>query len=307
MYLRRFKGEMKMPGKAKKVISELTAAGLFTALLGLACSTGVAAQTAQLRDFDSLPDWSGTWSRRGGTVFDRGTWTLNGEPADPSQPGAGVSDVGTRAHPPYNAKWEAIYQEHLALRDQGLFPDPLTRCIAHGFPRIFTALAPVEFVVRPEQVWILAEHTRATMRIYTDGSEHPPVEERWHTYFGDSVGHWEGDTLVFTTVALKGWRDRDSVLDRSGLVLSDQSHATTRIRRVQEANAQGVMEDLLLVTITLEDPEALTEPWVVEKRFYRDPPGTRIFDYECNEYNRAVVDEQGRSLILDEDGNVLEY
>lgn len=257
---------------------------------------------ADLPVFENLPDWSGTWSRRGDTVFDHGTWTLNGEPADPNSPGAGVSAPGTRANPPYNAEWEAIYQEHLDLRDAGLFPDPLTRCISHGFPRIFNALAPVEFVVRPEQTWILAEHTRATMRIYTDGTEHPLPEARWHNFYGHSVGQWEGDTLTFTTVALKGWRDGDSVLDRSGLIISDQAHATTRIRRTVENG-----EDMLLVEITLEDPLALTEPWVVEKRFYKDAPGTRIFDYECNEYNRAIVDEEGRSLILDEEGRVLEY
>ncbi len=268
----------------------------------MVCLVPAGAGAADMPAFSDLPDWSGTWSRRGGTVFDRGTWTLNGVPTDPDSPGAGVSALGTRANPPYNAEWEAIYQEHLALRDAGLFPDPLTRCISHGFPRIFNALAPVEFVVRPEQTWILAEHTRATMRIYTDGSQHPPVEERWNNFYGHSVGHWENDTLVFTTVALKGWRDHDSVLDRSGLVLSDQAHATTRIRRTRENG-----EDLLLVEITLEDPVSLTAPWVVEKRFYREPPGTRIFDYECNEYNRAIVDENGRSLILDEEGKVLNY
>jgi len=263
---------------------------------------GLPVVAADLPKFDELPDWSGTWSRRGDTVFDHGTWTLNGVPADPNSPGAGVSAPGTRANPPYNDEWEAIYREHLALRDAGLFPDPLTRCISHGFPRIFNALAPVEFVVRPEQTWILAEHTRATMRIYTDGSDHPPVDQRWHNFYGHSVGHWEGDTLVFTTVALKGWRDHDSVLDRSGLVLSDQAHATTRIRRTDEEG-----EDMLLVEITLEDPLALTEPWVVQKRFYKQAAGTRIFDYECNEYNRAIVDEEGRSLILDEEGKVLQY
>ncbi len=268
----------------------------------LACLVPAGVGAADMPAFTDLPDWSGTWSRRGGTVFDRGTWTLNGVPANPDSPGADVSAPGARANPPYNAEWEAIYREHLALRDAGLFPDPLTRCISHGFPRIFNALAPVEFVVRPEQTWILAEHTRATMRIYTDGTEHPPVDERWHNFYGHSVGHWEGDTLVFTTVALKGWRDHDSVLDRSGLVLSDQAHATTRIRRTEENG-----EDLLLVRITLEDPVSLTEPWVVDKRFYRQPAGTKIFDYECNEYNRAIVDENGRSLILDEEGNVLNY
>lgn len=271
-------------------------------VLAWACSGISQSLAADLPVFTDLPDWSGTWSRRGGTVFDRGTWTLNGKPASPTDAGADVSGLGTRANPPYTEEYEAIYREHLRLRDEGQFPDPLTRCISHGFPRIFNALAPVEFVVRPEQTWILAEHTRATMRIYTDGTDHPPPEQRWHNFYGHSVGHWDGDTLEFTTVALKGWRDQDSVLDRSGLILSDQAHATTRIRRTTENG-----EDLLLVEITLEDPLALTAPWVVEKRFYRDAPGTRIFDYECNEYNRAIVDDQGRSLILDQEGKVLRY
>lgn len=280
---------------------------LLSAVLVLAAAFNIPLQAAELPTYDSLPDWRGTWSRRGGTVFDRSSWTLNGKPASPTDPGAAVDDPNTRAHPPYTPEYEAIYTRHLALRDKGQFPDPLTRCIAHGFPRIFNVLAPVEFVVRPEQVWILAEHTRATLRIFTDGSTHPPEEERWHNLFGHSVGRWEGDTLVFSTVALKGWRDQDSVLDRSGLILSDQATATTTIRRVQESDRNGAMEDLLLVEITMEDPLALTQPWTVQKRFYKDPAGTRIFDYECNENNRALIDDQGRSLMLDADGNVITF
>ena len=275
--------------------------GLGIALALFAYTEGLSVHAAQMRDYGSLPDWSGTWARRGGASFDRSTWTLNGQPASPGS--AGVNTPGTRSHPPYNEEWEAIYTSHVALRDQGQFPDPLTRCIAHGFPRIFNMTGPVEFVVRPEQVWILAEHTRSTMRIYTDGRPH--AEVLWPNYFGDSVGHWEGDTLVFTTVGIKGWRDRDSVLDRTGLVLSDAAHATTRIRRVQEENNEGALQDLLLVELTLEDPQALTEPWIVEKRFWKLPEGTPIYDYECNENNRAVIDQDGRSLFLGPDGEVI--
>ena len=286
----------------------LTTKGMMSLGLGIvlalfACTEGLFLHAAQLRDYDSLPDWSGTWARSGGASFDRATWTMNGKPANPSIRSEGVNAPGTRSHPPYNEEWEAIYESHVELRDQGRFPDPLTRCIAHGFPRIFNVTWPVEFVVRPEQVWILAEHTRSTMRIYTDGRSHPEV--LWPNLVGDSVGHWEGDTLVFTTVGIKGWRDRDSVLDRSGLVLSDAAHATTRIRRVREENDEGVLQDLLLVEITLEDPKALTEPWTVEKRFWKQPEGTRIYDYECNENNRTVVDQDGRSLFLGPDGEVI--
>lgn len=261
------------------------------------------AQQGMLPRWEDLPDWSGTWSREPGTAFDEASWTMNGAPADARRGDASVNTPGTRAHPPYNETWEAIYQEHLRLRDLNRFPDPLTRCIAHGFPRIFNVNSPVEFVVRPEQVWILAEHTRSTMRIYTDGRAHSGYI--WPTLFGESIGHWEGDTLVFTTKGLKGWKDRDNILDRSGLVLSEDMSATTRIQKVREEK-DGVMADMLRVEITLEDPQALTEHWKVVKRFYKDPPGTMIYDYECNENNRAVVDENGRSLIVGPDGEIIE-
>ena len=154
----------------------------------------------------------------------------------------------------------------------------------------------VEFVVRPEQVWFLTENGPNIMRIYTDGRDH--LEDQWETYTGSSVGHWEGDTLVFTTIALKGSRDGDVILDRSGLVLSDASRATTRIRRV---------DDMMEVHMVFEDPKALTEPWAVTKQFRHLLEGTRVYDYGCAENNRNPSDPvTGRTLTLGPDGEVLE-
>jgi hypothetical protein len=134
------------------------------------------------------------------------------------------------------------------------------------------------------------------MRIYTDGRKH--LEDQWETYTGDSVGHWENDTLVFTTVALKGSRDGDSILDRTGLVLSDKAHATTRIRRIDDTTIEAQM--------TIEDPKAMTKPWVVTKQFRKMPAGTRLYDYGCAENNRNPVDEKsGKTLTLGPDGKPL--
>lgn len=242
----------------------------------------------QQRDLDELPDWSGAWSMQGGTVFDRATWTGGG----------GAITVGSRAHPPYNAEWEAIYTRHVELKDQFRLPDTNTICgIPAGFPRIFNLPDPYEFVVRPEQVWILTENGPNVARIYTDGRPH--LEDPWGTYTGDSVGHWEGDTLVFTTIGLKGWRDQDQILDRSGLVLSDAAHVTTRMRKTSDTTLEA--------QITIEDSEALTEPWVVTKTFGKMPAGTHLFDYGCAENNRNPVDEStGRTLILGPDGERLD-
>ena len=272
--------ERTTPGRIRK-------AALMLVVLGIGLLIVPAPSGAQRRDFDSLPDWSGVWAMVGGTIFDHATWTGGGR----------ALTHGSRAHPPYNAEWEAIYQRNLELRDQDSFPDPLTDCgIPSGFPRIFNLPDVVEFVVRPEQVWFLTENGPNLMRIYTDGRDH--LEDQWETYTGDSVGHWEGETLVFTTVALKGFRDGDVILDRSGLVLSDASHATTRIRRI---------DDMMEVQMVLEDPKALTEPWTVTKQFRHLPDGTRVYDYGCAENNRNPSDPvTGRTLTLGPDGEVLE-
>jgi len=236
---------------------------------------------------EKLPDWSGAWQMMGGTVFDAATQTGKG----------GAIDVGVREHPPYNAEWEALYQRNLEKRDQNRFPDVFTNCgVPASYPRVFNLPDPYEFVIRPEQVWILAENGPNVMRIYTDGRKH--LDEPWGTYTGDSVGHWEGDTLVFTTIGLKGNRDGDSILDRTGLVLSDQSRGTTRIRKI-DANT-------LEVVMTLEDSKALTKPWAVTKRFRKLPQGTRLYDYGCAENNRNPVDEKsGKTLLLGPDGKPL--
>jgi hypothetical protein len=158
-----------------------------------------------------------------------------------------------------------------------------------------------EFVVRPEQTWILTENGPNVLRIYTDGREHPAPEDRWPTYTGDSVGHWEGDTLVFTTLSIKHsqWPTLgDTVLDRTGLVLSDAARVTTRLRRLDEQNMEARM--------VIEDPKALTAPWNVTKTYRRQPTGTRVYDYGCAENNRNPVDtDTGQTLILGPGGEKL--
>jgi hypothetical protein len=235
-----------------------------------------------------LPDWSGTWRMEGGTVFDRATWSGGG----------GSTTVGSRAHPPYTPEYEAIYSGHVALKDRFRFPDTQSTCgIPAGFPRIFNLPDPYEFVIRPEQVWILAENGPNVARVYTDGRPH--LEEPWGTYTGDSVGRWEGDALVFTTIGVKGWRDHDQILDRSGLIISDAAHITTRMRKTSDSTIE--------IQLMIEDEKALTAPWHVTKTFSKLPAGTRVYDYGCAENNRNPVDQtNGATLMLGPNGERLD-
>lgn len=243
-----------------------------------------------IADAQSLPDWSGVWSMMGGTVFDRATQTGEGRSTTP----------GVREHPPYTVEYENKYLANLKLRDEGVLPDPNSLCgIPTGFPRIFNLPDVYEFAVTPQQVWILAENGPNVMRIYTDGREHPPVIDRWPTHTGDSVGHWEGDTLVFDTVSLHSSESGRTLLDRTGLMLSEEAHFVTRMH----INAAGNME----VQMTIEDPKALTAPWVVIKQFSRMPTGTRVYDYACNENNRNPIDpETGWTYTIGPDGRIID-
>lgn len=263
--------------------------GLLAGALCIALTSGCAPQ-GQTEAGAELPDWSGVWQMIGPTVFDGATV----EPPD-----GRAGNPGVRESPPYNGEWAALYQRHVALVAEGRFPDPNTRCgIPTGFPRILNLPDVYEFVVRPEEFWIIGENGPNIMRIYTDGRPHPEPEDIWPTYTGDSVGHWEGDTLVFDTVSLKGWSDQDTIIDRTGLVLSDAMHVVTRMRMTGDGNLEAQM--------AIDDPKALTDTWQVTKRYRRLPEGTRMYDYGCAENNRNPISDSGQTLTLGPDGQPID-
>ena len=213
-----------------------------------------------------------------GTVFDTATQTGKG----------GVVTPGVREHPPYTPEFEKIYEEHLALRDANRYPDVITNCgVPVGYPRILNLPDTYEFIVRPDIFYIVTENGPNTMRVYTDGRPLPAKEDTWGTYTGVSVGHWEGDTLVFRTIGLKGNRDNDSILDRS-----DEATVTTRMRKIDK--------NTLEAKVVIEDPKALTKPWNVTKRFGKNPKRWQfMYDYGCAENNRNPADPvTGKTLIL---------
>jgi hypothetical protein len=236
--------------------------------------------------FDKLPDWSGTWSMMGGTIFDKATQTGEG----------GAIDHGVREHPPYTPEYEKKYAEHLALRDLDRYPDTITNCgVPAGFPRIMNLPDTLEFVVRPDIFYIVAENGPNPMRVYTDGRKLPAKADTWGTYTGVSVGHWEGDTLIWKTIGLKGARDNDSHLDRTGLILSDAAEITTTMRKINDNTLEAKM--------VIEDSKALTKPWTVTKQFRKGKPGLYMYDYGCAENQRNPVDTKtGKTLILGPDG-----
>jgi hypothetical protein len=267
---------------------------LKSALAVLAVLTATASASASAlgqgvnRPYAALPDWSGLWQMNGNTVFDHAT-------VEPANGGAGVANV--REHPPYNAEWEAKYQSNIKKIAADRWPDPLTFCgVPAGFPRALNVPDTYEFVLRPEQAWILTENGPNVVRIYTDGRKHPPADEVWDTYSGDSVGHWDGDILEFDTIAMRG--EGSTIIDRTGVIHSNGLHVVTRMHKVDANTMEAQM--------TLDDPVAFTRPWTVTKRYRKLPPGTRAYDYACSENNRNLVAPSGKTLTLGSDGKPID-
>src|SRR5690606_40394542 len=98
---------------------------------------------------------------------------------------------------------------------------------------------------------------------------------------GDSIGHWEGDTLVIDTIGIS-----DALEIATGWPHSDKFHLVERI------HLDPSDPDVLVNTMRMEDPEALAEPFEVTARYRRDRYG-KLIEFQCSENDRNPVDENG--------------
>src|ERR1700674_2603193 len=111
------------------------------------------------------------------------------------------------------------------------FDDPLTQCLPIGPARgIQAGLMPFQIVQTSSVMTILFENQRTFRIIHTDGRSHP--KDLDPTWFGDSIGKWEGDTLTVDTVGLS---DR-TWLDTAGHEHSDQLHLVEKFQKIHKKN-----------------------------------------------------------------------
>ncbi|HXS80770.1 MAG TPA: hypothetical protein VN818_10815 [Gammaproteobacteria bacterium] len=154
--------------------------------------------------------------------------------------------------------------------------EPHTRCKASGTARQFQTPYGVEIVNLPEikRIFIFdigGPHTFRT--VYMDGREHPKDLEP--SYYGHSVGHWEGDTLVIDSVGF----NESFWMDRRGMPHTTQLHTIERFTRKDA--------ETITFEITVDDPGAYTAPWTggFDLGFER---GVELFEYSCQQANYAV-------------------
>jgi hypothetical protein len=241
----------------------------FFALLCLATAHAAPNSAARVRTFASLPDWTGMWQSA--------AWPVGVSGRVPGGEAQLRDSLQLIRHPPYNAEWEAKFQAGMKNTAALAAQDATLKVCSRSFPAIMEAVWVFQIVVLPEETLLIFENQQVR-HIYTDGRRHPPKEELWPTRLGDSIGHWEGDTLVVDTTA----RAPEPIAPRAWLsMLSDEAHFTERLRAVN----RNEFED----QITIEDPVALGQPWHMALEFKRVPEMNRMLPFDCSENDRNPI------------------
>ena len=244
-----------------------------TAILLLAtaaaqCATP--ANDARVAQFRRLPNWTGLWVT---AVWQVG---LSGRPAGGEQELR--ENLQLIKTPPYNPEWDSRYQA--GLHDKALMDarNATLKACTRSFPALMEAAWQFQIATLPEETLLVFENGQVR-HIYTDGRAHPVGDDLWPTPLGDSIGHWEGDTLVVDTIARLA---SEPLAPRAWVAFfSEQAHFTERIRRV-DANA---LEDQLQV----DDPVSLASPWHLTLTFRRVTEMNRMIPVDCVENERTQI------------------
>jgi hypothetical protein len=151
--------------------------------------------------------------------------------------------------------------------------NPDAHCLPLGLMQLHLHPQPRKIVQTPAVTMILYEAQAGIRSIFTDGRPLPPADVLpW--WYGYSIGHWEGDTLVVETT---GFRD-DVWLDVNGTPLTNTGKMTERFRRLNYGNLE--------IIITIEDPSVFTAPYTVRVT-QRLMPDTELIEFICQENDRS--------------------
>ena len=180
--------------------------------------------------------------------------------------------------PPYNDAWMAKVRKIAKTEFGGTTPlDPVQNCRPLGVPR--AGIDGITIVQNPKMIAVLYEGAPySTYRIiYTDGRKHPDADDLESSFFGNSVGHWEGDTLVVDVVGLTtdSWVGGGGATGRYMYtsIHSDKMHVIERWTR------KG---NVLTYEATVYDPVAFKKPWVITpRRVVHAGPGKEPYENIC--------------------------
>lgn len=192
-------------------------------------------------------------------------------------PGLGVVDGGEIPYKP-----EALAQKKKNQEDW-LNLDPEIKCYLPGVPRATYMPYPFQIVQSASALTFVYEYAGAVRNIFLKDPGPPPVD----SWMGQSVGHWEGDTLVLD---VKGFNDQ-SWFDRAGNFHSEAMHVVERYTRTSP--------DVIAYEATIEDSKVFTRPWKMRMALYRrQEKNAQLLDFKCPEFVEELLYGQWRKKPL---------
>lgn len=196
----------------------------------------------------NAPDISGIWQV---TQYEKSIRTVDGK------------------RPPLKAAAVEEYERNLKERKKLRPKNDMARCVPPGVPRIMWVPKPMMILQTVRKVTFVHEYQHILRHIYMDEPAPDPADLD-PTFLGESVGRWDGDTLVIETVGLND----QTVLDRDGMPHSPAMRVTERVRLIDGGKH---LED----QVTIDDPETFTAPWTARVVFERAKPDVQLQEYHC--------------------------
>jgi len=256
-----------------------------TAALVVACiaAFGAAGQST------GLPDWSGLWENVGATPDATGGFNQSLEQVLKEM------EWSPPLNPATKTKVEAMQageRKRLEAVARGENPADAFKACTFGYPGLMLDTPLMfEVLITPKETALIFS-SREIRHIYTDGRQHTPKDELWATPWGDSIGHWEGQTLVMDTIAVKdpygppdGGGSVSAFGDVEGFLtistLTQQAHFIERMRMIDK----GHLEDQM----TIIDPASLTAPWHMRRTYEHVLHVNRMVYEDCEGEDRNPI------------------
>ena len=163
----------------------------------------------------------------------------------------------------------AAKEKRRANFEQRLTADPEVKCYLPGIPRATYMPYPFQILHSAKAIVIAYEYAGAVRNIFLKDPGSAPAD----FWMGQSVGRWEGDTLVIDVTGL----DERTWFDRAGNFHSDALHVVERYT--------PMTADILSYEATIEDPKVYSRPWKIQMPLYRHvEKNARLMEFKCVEF-----------------------
>jgi hypothetical protein len=229
------------------------------------------------RAFARLPDWTGLWENDFAAAIVSGELETAAN-TSPARMREILQRLKLSGPPPYNAEWQKKAQDARKQLNNP-YANGFKGCQPVGFPGVMDQSSPeslFEIAVTPEETLFVFAGGQVR-HVYTDGRPHPKAQDIWPTALGDSIGHWEGQSLVVDTIARKA----GPVFPGPFAELSERVRITERIQQLDRDTMQDHM--------TIDDPLHFVHAWDVSITYKRVTNLDRMLPYDCTENDRNPV------------------